>query len=91
VDEQQKQTIIDPAKVIAGGIASPAAALLASRFGVAGTLLGLALTAVIITVLTDILKVYLARAPGTVTSIPGGFTKSPWRRILARLRPPFSK
>lgn len=91
MDEQQKQTILDPAKVIAGGVASPVAALLTSRFGVAGTMIGLALTAVIATVVTDVLKVYLARAPGTVTKIPGGFTKSPWRRAFARLRMPFSK
>ena len=91
MDEQQRQSIIDPAKVIAGAIASPAAALLTSRFGVGGTMIGLALSAVIITVISDVLKVYLARAPGTVTSIPGGFSKSRWRRILARLRLPFSK
>lgn len=91
MDEQQRQSIIDPAKVIAGAIASPVAALLTSRFGVGGTMIGLALSAVIITVISDVLKVYLARAPGTVTSIPGGFSKSRWRRILARLRLPFSK
>ena len=92
MDQQQKQTVLDPAKVVAGGIASPVAALLTSRFGVAGTLIGLALSAVVITVITDILKVYLARVPGTVTKIPGGFRKkSRWQNLLYRIRQPFSK
>lgn len=92
MDQQQKQTVLDPAKVVAGGIASPVAALLTSRFGVAGTLIGLALSAVVITVITDILKVYLARVPGTVTKIPGGLRKkSRWHNLLYRIRQPFSK
>src|SRR5215212_149989 len=61
VDEQKKQTIFDAPKVIAIGIASPAATLLTSRFGIAGTLLGLALSAMILTAVADFLKVYLAR------------------------------
>jgi hypothetical protein len=92
VDEQNKQSILDLPKVIAGGIASPAAALLTSRFGVAGTVVGLAFSAVIVTVISDVLKVYLARAPGAVVSIPGGFSKKPtWQQMLYRLRQPFSK
>jgi hypothetical protein len=92
VDEQQKQTLLDLPKVIAVGISSPAVTVLTSRFGVGGTLLGLALSSVLITVATDFLKVYLARAPGAVTSIPGGFKKRPhWQQILYRLRQPFSK
>ena len=42
--EEQKQTVFEPAKVIAVGIAAPLASLLTSRFGIAGTLLGLALS-----------------------------------------------
>jgi hypothetical protein len=61
VDEQQKQSVFDPAKVIAIGIASPAASFLASRFGVAGTLIGLALSAMILTAVADFLKFSLAR------------------------------
>ena len=92
VDQQNKQSILDLPKVIAGGIASPAAALLTSRFGVAGTVVGLALSAVIVTVISDILKVYLARAPGAVVTIPRGFSKKPtWQQMLYRLRQPFSK
>jgi hypothetical protein len=89
---QQNQTIFDLPKVLAVGIASPAATVLTSRFGIAGTLLGLALSAVLITVAVDFLKVYLARVPEAVTTIPGGLKKkSSLRRIFERMRLPFSK
>jgi len=92
VDKQENQHLLDLPKVIAAGIASPAGAALISRFGVAGTLVGLALTAVIITVVSDLLKVYLARVSGAVTNIPGGFRrKSALRRFASRIRLPFSK
>ena len=92
MDDQQKQHILDLPKVAAGAVASPSAALLTSRFGVAGTVVGLALSAVIVTIIADTLKVYFARVPGAVTSIPGGFKKkSAWGRFLVRLRLPFSK
>lgn len=86
--ERQKQPIFEPAKVIAIGIASPAAALLTSRFGVAGTLVGLALSAMILTAVADFLKVYLARtsqiaAQAATAKVPG-VTKAP-RGWLARL------
>jgi hypothetical protein len=91
VDEQKNQSILDPAKILAGGVASPLAALLTSRFGIAGTMIGLALSAVIATTVTDILKVYLARAPTKVAKIPGGFqTRLSWRNIGGGPRAPFS-
>ena len=86
MDEQQKQSILDLPKVIAVGISSPVATILTSRFGIAGTLIGLALSAVILTVLVDILKVYLARAPGTVAKMPGGFrARLSWRNMRGRI------
>ena len=86
MDEQQKQTILDLPKVIAVGIASPIATVLTSRFGIAGTLLGLALSAVLLTVLVDVLKVYLARAPGTVAKMPGSFRAGlSWQNVRVRL------
>ena len=96
---QQKQTVLDLPKVIAVGIASPLATVLTSRFGVAGTLIGLALSAVIITVITDVLKVYLARAPATVAKVPdtvvgmpsGLRTRLSWRNIRSRLREAFAR
>jgi hypothetical protein len=87
VAEEQKQTIFEPAKVIAVGIAAPLASLLTSRFGIAGTLLGLAISSVILTVLVDALKVYLARASTKVVKVPSGLrTGSYHRGIRGRLR-----
>ena len=92
MSEQQSQAIFDLPKIIAVGIASPSATVLTSRFGVAGTLLGLALSAVLITVAVDFLKVYLARVPRAVTTIPGGFRKkSSLGKVFERMRRPFSK
>jgi hypothetical protein len=72
---QQQATVFDLPKVLAVGIASPAAAAVTSRFGITGTLIGLALSAVFITAAVDFLKVYLARVPGAVTTIPGAFER----------------
>jgi hypothetical protein len=88
----QQPSVLDLPKVLAVGVVSPAAAALTASFGVAGTLLGLFLSSVLVTAGVDLLKVYLARAPGAVTSIPGGFRKkSAWGRLLQRMRQPFSK
>jgi hypothetical protein len=88
----QQPSVFDLPKVLAVGIASPAAAAITARFGVAGTLIGLALSAVFITAAVDFLKVYLARVPGAVTTIPGGFRKrSSLRNVFERMRQPFSK
>src|SRR5215204_1633002 len=90
--DQQQPTVFDLPKVLAVGVVSPAAAALTSRFGVAGTMLGLVLSAVLITAGVDLLKVYLARVPGAVTTIPGGFRKkSSLRNLLERMKRPFSK
>jgi hypothetical protein len=89
---QQQPTVFDLPKVLAVGIVSPAAAALTSRFGVAGTLVGLAISSVLITAGVDLLKVYLARVPGAVTTIPGGLRKkSSLGNVLERMKRPFSK
>ena len=89
---QQQPTVFDLPKVLSVGIASTASAAITSRFGIAGTLLGLALSAAFVTAAADLLKVYLARVPGAVTSIPGGLRKkSTLRNVFERLRRPFSK
>ena len=88
----QSQSIIDLPKILAVGIASPAATLLTSRFGVAGTLVGLVLSAMFLTFAADVLKVYLARIPGAVTTIPGGVRKKNFfRRVFEKMKIPFSK
>ena len=81
----QTPPLFDLPKVTAIGIASPTAGFLTSGFGVAGTLVGMALTAVIVTAGADVLKVYLARAPGAVTKLPKGLRKSRWRNALGRV------
>lgn len=88
MDQQQKQTIFDPAKVIAVGIAAPLSSLLTSRFGIAGTLLGLAISSVILTILVDVLKVYLARASTKVVKVPSGLRTTEFSRkgIRGKLR-----
>ncbi len=97
MNEQKKQTILDIPKVIAVGISAPVATILTSRFGVAGTLIGLALSAVILTALADMLKIYLARAPATIAKVPEAVAKMPgglrarlsWRNVRSRLRAMF--
>jgi hypothetical protein len=88
----QQPTVFDLPKVLAVGIVSPAAAAITSRFGIAGTVVGLVLSSVLITAGVDLLKVYLARVPGAVTTIPGGLRKkSALRNVFERIRRPFSK
>ena len=69
-EQQQEPTVFDLPKLLAVGIVSPAAAAITSRFGIGGTLVGLFLSSVFITAGVDLLKVYLARVPGSVTTIP---------------------
>lgn len=55
---------------MSAGLAATAASLVTSRFGVAGTLLGAALTAMIITGGSAILRAYLEAASGRVRRMP---------------------
>jgi hypothetical protein len=54
---------VPPTQVVSAGLASTVAAFVTSRFGVAGTLLGAALTAMIITGGSAILRSYLESVP----------------------------
>ncbi len=65
---------------MAAGLASTAAALVTSRFGVAGTLLGAALTAMIITGGSAVLKAYIENAASRVRS---GATRLQERRAAS--------
>jgi hypothetical protein len=62
--------MVSGSQVMAAGFASAAAALITSRFGVAGTLLGAALTTMIITGGSAILKAYLESVTGNVRKVP---------------------
>ena len=61
-------TGIDTQQIVAAGLAATGAAFVTSRFGVAGTLLGAALTAMIITGGSAVLKAYIENAAGRVRS-----------------------
>ena len=61
-------TGVDSHQIMAAGLAATGAAFVTSRFGVAGTLLGAALTAMIITGGSAVLKAYIENAAGRVRS-----------------------
>jgi hypothetical protein len=62
--------VVNGSQVMAAGFASAVAAFVTSRFGVAGTLMGAALTAMIITGGSAILKAYLETVTGNVRKMP---------------------
>ena len=62
--------MVNGSQVVAAGLASTIAALITSRFGVAGTILGAALTTMIITGGAAILKAYLESVTGHVRKVP---------------------
>jgi hypothetical protein len=68
--------MINGSQVMAAGFAAAVAAFVTSRFGVAGTLLGAAVTAMIITGGSAILRAYLENVTGNVRKVP--------RRLRAR-------
>jgi hypothetical protein len=69
-DEARQAPLVNGSQVLAAGFASAGAALITSRFGVAGTLLGAALTTMIITGGSAILKAYLESVTGNVRKVP---------------------
>lgn len=66
----RQQPIVSGSQVVAAGLASATAAVVTSRFGVAGTLLGAAVTSMIITGGSAILKAYLENVTGSVRKVP---------------------
>jgi hypothetical protein len=62
--------MVSPNQVMAAGLAATAASFVTSRFGVAGTLLGAALTAMIITGGSAILRSYMETVSGRVRGMP---------------------
>ena len=69
-DAANRAPVVNGSQVMAAGFAAAAAAFVTSRFGVAGTLLGAALTAMIITGGSAILKAYLETVTGNVRKVP---------------------
>ncbi len=75
--------MVSGSQMMAAGFASAGAAFVTSRFGVAGTLLGAALTAMIITGGSAILRAYLESVTGRVRKMPGAL-KTRANRLKAR-------
>lgn len=79
---QGSQPVVSGSAVASAGLASAVAALVTSKFGVAGTLLGAALTTMIITGGSAVLKSYLEGVTGRVRKMPG------WMRSPRADEPP---
>jgi hypothetical protein len=69
-ETRQHAPVVSSSQVLAAGFAATTAAFVTSRFGVAGTLLGAGLTAMIITGGSAILKAYLESVTGNVRKVP---------------------
>jgi hypothetical protein len=70
VSTKSANPTVDTSQIMAAGLAATGAAFVTSRFGVAGTLFGAAVTAMIITGGSAILKAYLQNAAGRVRAVP---------------------
>jgi hypothetical protein len=69
-EEQKSQTLVETNKAVAAGIASVVVGILTSKLGVAGTLIGTGLTAMLITLASAILKAQLEKASHRVAGLP---------------------
>jgi hypothetical protein len=70
VEEEKSQKVVESYKAVAAGIASVLAAVFTSKLGVAGTLIGTALAAVMITLVSALLKVQLMKASTKISGLP---------------------
>lgn len=68
--EKQQQRIVKPYTVMASGVAAILAALFTSKLGVAGTLIGTALTAMTINLGSAVLTAQLEKASTRVSALP---------------------
>jgi hypothetical protein len=82
---RQVGPVVSAPQVVAAGLAATAAALLTSRFGVAGTLLGAALTAMIITGGSAILGSYLENLTASTRTL-GGRRPAFRENFISRMR-----
>ena len=70
VSTKNAEPVLNTYQVMSAGLAATGAAFVTSRFGVAGTLLGAALTAMIITGGSAILRAYIESASSRVREVP---------------------
>jgi hypothetical protein len=78
--DEQSTPVVSGTQVFAAGLASTTAAFVTSKFGVAGTILGAALTTMIITGGAAILNAYLKSLTGSVRKVPHKFRAQRERR-----------
>lgn len=69
-EERQKQSVVKTTSIVAAGCASVVAALFTSKLGVAGTLVGTAMTSMVITLTSAILNSQLERASTKISGLP---------------------
>ena len=67
---QQSAKLVETNKALAAGLASVVTAVFTSKLGVAGTLIGTALTAITITLVSAILKAQIERAQTKLSGLP---------------------
>lgn len=84
----QGTPVVSGSQVFAAGLASTTAAFVTSKFGVAGTILGAALTTMIITGGAAILNAYLKSLTGNVRKVPQKLRARRERRKSARYAEP---
>ena len=84
----QGTPVVSGSQVFAAGLASTMAAFVTSKFGVAGTILGAALTTMIITGGAAILNAYLKSLTGNVRKVPQKLRARRERRKAARYAEP---
>jgi hypothetical protein len=70
VSTKSAEPVLNTYQVMSAGLAATGAAFVTSRFGVAGTLLGAAVTAMIITGGSAILRAYIESASSRVREVP---------------------
>jgi hypothetical protein len=71
VEEQRSQKFVETNKAVAAGVASVVVGVFTSKLGVAGTLIGTGLTAMLITLASAILKAQLEKASHRIVGLPG--------------------
>ena len=68
--EEKSQKVVETYKAVAAGIASVLAAVFTSGLGVAGTLIGTAVTAILITLGSAVFKAQLMKATDKISGLP---------------------
>ena len=69
-EEEKPKQLVQPSTVIASGITAIVAALLTSRLGVAGTLIGTAMTPMLMTVGVAVLNAQIEKATDKISDLP---------------------